>query len=85
MNVIKLTSEIKPSALKVAMGYRGINQTKLCKEIKGLSQPNLSKFLNGYHACLSEEKLKIIMDFLNFPFDFLYNDFPPLQTSHGWI
>jgi hypothetical protein len=61
MDVIKLCSEIKPSALKVAMGYRGISQTELCKNIKGLSQPNLSKFLKGYHGVLSEEKLKQII------------------------
>jgi len=85
MDVIKLKSDIKPSALKVAMGYRGITQTELCKNINGLSQPNLSKFLKGYYGCLSDEKLKEIMEYLKFPFEFLYNDFPPLQTSNGII
>ena len=70
--IIKLKSDINPDALKVAMGYRGITQSKLCKEVKGISQPNLSKFLNGYFGCLSEEKLKIIMEYLEFPFEFLY-------------
>jgi len=70
--IIKLKSEINPDALKVAMGYRGISQIKLCKDIKGISQPNLSKFLKGYFGCLSEEKLKIIMVYLDFPFEFLY-------------
>jgi len=81
MDVIKLKSEIKPSALKVAMGYRGISQTELCKNINGLSQPNLSKFLKGYHGVLSEEKLKEIMTYLNFPFAFLYHEFRELKTS----
>lgn len=83
MELIKLTSLIKPSALNVAMGYRCINKTELCKNIKGLSQPNLSKFLKGYHACLSEDKLKEIMIYLDFPFEFLYNDFKPLKTSNN--
>jgi len=84
-NVFYLKSEIKPSALKVAMGYRGVSQTKLCKSVGGLSQPNLSKFLKGYYGCISEYKLKDIMLFLNFPFEFLYKDFPPIQTSNGII
>ena len=83
--VIKMTSEIKPSALKVAMGYRGVSQTELRKNIKGLSQSNVSRFLKGYYGAISEMKLKEIMQYLNFPFEFLYNDFPPLQTSNGII
>jgi transcriptional regulator with XRE-family HTH domain len=79
---IKLKPVFKPSALKVAMGYRGISQTKLCKNIEGLSQPNLSKFLNGYYGVISEEKLKDIMKFLNFPFEFLYNEFNEIKMSH---
>lgn len=70
--IIKLKSDINPDALKLAMQYRGITQSKLCKEVKGISQPNLSKFLKGYFGCLSEEKLKLIMVYLNFPFDFIY-------------
>lgn len=70
--IIQLKSEINPVALKIAMGYRGISQIKLCKDIKGLSQPNLSKFLKGYFRCVSEEKLKKIMKYLDFPFEFLF-------------
>lgn len=80
-SVIKLQGKIKPSALKVAIGYRGISQTKLCKNVKGLSQSNLSKFLNGYYGCLSEEKLKQIMEYLEFPFEFLYKEFKPFKSS----
>jgi transcriptional regulator with XRE-family HTH domain len=75
MIVIKLKSDINPNALEVAMGYRGVSQTKLCRDIKGLSQPNLSKFLKRYYATISEEKLKEIMKYLDFPFDFLYKNF----------
>jgi len=77
--IIKLKSDINPIALKTAMGYRGITQSKLCKNIKGLSQPNLSKFLKGYYGCLSEDKLKDIMTFLNWPFEFLFKDIKEIK------
>jgi hypothetical protein len=84
MSVFKLQSEIKPSALKVAMGYRGVSQSKLCKNINGLSQPNLSKFLKGYFGCISEAKLKEIMIYLNFPYEFLYHEFKEQKTSFNF-
>jgi predicted XRE-type DNA-binding protein len=71
MKVITLDKEFNPKALKLAMGYRGISQTKLCKNINGLSQPNLSRFLNGYIHVISKEKLQEIMIYLDWPFDFL--------------
>lgn len=77
--IIKLKSDINPIALKTAMGYRGISQIKLCKNIRGLSQPNLSKFLKGYYGCLSEDKLKDIMTFLNWPFEFLSTDIKEIK------
>lgn len=77
--VIQLKSEIYPSSLELAMGYRGCSQTKLCKNIKGISQPNLSKFLKGYFGCISESKLKEIMDYLEFPFEFLYKELKPIK------
>lgn len=72
---------IQPSALEIAMRYRGYNQTELSKKIEGLSQSNLSKFLKGNRNYLSDEVLKKIMTFLDFPFDFLYKEFKPLKTS----
>lgn len=72
MKIIKLTNDINPYALKVVMGYYGISQSELCKNIKGLSQPNLSKFLKGYFGVISENKLKEIMNYFDWPFDFLY-------------
>ena len=75
MKVIKLKSNINTSALEFAMGYRGVTQSKLCKDIQGLSQPNLSKFLKGAFGCISECKLKEVMIYLNFPFEFIYKNF----------
>jgi len=82
---ITLTPIYKASALRTAMGYRGVTQTELAKNIKGLSQSNLSKFLKVYFGVLSEQKIKSIMDYLNFPFEFIYIDFKPIQTSNGII
>lgn len=70
---------VNPLALKTAMGYRGFTQSKLSKEVEGLSQPNLSKFLNGNIHYLSISVLKDIMCYLNFPFDFLYKDIKPVK------
>lgn len=70
---------VNPFALQTVMGYRDFSQSKLCKEIKGLSQPNLSKFLKGHVNSLSIEKLKEIMIFLDFPFNFLYKDIKPVK------
>lgn len=73
---------VQPSALIVAMNYRGYNQSKLSKNFKGLSQPALSRFLKGERNVISEEKLKEIIIFLDFPFQFLYKEFKPLKTSY---
>lgn len=56
--------------LKFVRGYRGYSQTELCKQIKGLSQSNLSKFEKGFNT-IKEDKLRIVMEFLNWPFEFL--------------
>lgn len=86
--LIELKSDyklIQPKALKIAMGYRGYNQSELSKNFKGLSQPALSRFFKGDRNVISEEKLKNIMEFLDFPFQFLYKKFDPIQTSKGYI
>lgn len=57
--------------LKFAREYRNISMQKLCLNINGLSQSNLSKCERGFKT-VSEDKLKLIMDFLNFPFEWLY-------------
>ena len=63
-----------PNALKTAMGYRGVSQSKLCKELIGVSQSNLSNFLKGKFKALSDDKLKLIMEYLQFPYEFLFKD-----------
>lgn len=77
--------KIQPSALRLAIGYRGLSQTELCRNVNGLSQPNLSKFLKGDDGKVSKDKLVEIMKFLQFPFAFIYQEFKPLQTSNGII
>ena len=72
---------INPYALTVVRNYRGYNQTKLCKNIKGLSQSNLSKFEKGERGVLSIDKLREIMTFLDWPFDFLYKEIKSIKTS----
>lgn len=72
-------THIYPFALKTAMDYRGITQSKLCKNVKGLSQSSVSKFLNGYFNTISERKLMEVMEFLEFPFNFLYKDIKPVK------
>lgn len=79
MKTIMIHPTVKPFCLKTAMDYRGYSQSKLCKEIQGLSQLNLSKFLKGNISVLSIEKLKEIMVFLEFPFEFLYKDIKPVK------
>ena len=78
-SLIILHPTVNPFALQTAMGYRGFSQSKLCKEIKGLSQPNLSRFLKGYINSLSIDKLKEIMLYLEFPFEFIYKDIKPIK------
>lgn len=58
--------------LKFAREYRGYSQTKLCKEIEGLSQPNLSRFEKGFEEKISMDKLKEVMLLLEWPFNWLY-------------
>lgn len=52
-----------------AREYRKLTQSELSKAIKGLSQPNLSKFEKGL-GYLSDDVLARIYDYLGFPKDF---------------
>ena len=70
---------INPFALTTVRQYRGYTQSKLCKIINGLSQPNLSKFEKGCLGALSISKLQEIMEFFEWPFDFLYKDIKPIK------
>lgn len=64
---------INHNQLAFARQYRGYTQTELAKNIKGLSQANLSKFEKGLKT-ISTDKVRDIMMFLDFPFDFLFKD-----------
>lgn len=57
--------------LKFARECRGYSQSELCKNAKGLSQPNLSRFEKG-QINLSEKVKRDTMEFLKWPFYFLY-------------
>lgn len=57
--------------LKFAREYRGYSQSKLCGEIKGLSQSNLSKYEKGFEGMLKDNKIAEIMIFLDFPLNWL--------------
>lgn len=56
--------------LKFVRIYRGYTQTELAKNIKSLSQSNLSRF-EKFGDSISDEKLIEIMRFLEWPFKFL--------------
>ena len=62
--------KINRKQLSFARIYRGYSQTELASMIEGLSQPNLSKFEKGLNS-LSDELLLKIIDYLDFPYEFL--------------
>lgn len=56
--------------LKMVREYRQYTQSDLSKNIEGLTQSSISKFEKGL-GDIKEEKLKEIMIFFNWPFEFL--------------
>ncbi len=60
----------KHTQITFAREYRGYSQSELASRIKGLSQPNLSKHEKGLNI-LSEEMVLKIIDYLNFPKEWL--------------
>lgn len=74
MDIIKLKGKYNHQQLTTARRYRGYSQSYVCKHIDGLSQPNLSKFEQGYHGCISDDLLILIMKFLEFPLEWMYQD-----------
>lgn len=56
--------------LRISREYRGFSQIELCAKVKGVSQPNLSKFEKGYGG-ISNDKLKEIMEVLNWNHEWL--------------
>lgn len=61
----------KARQLKLVREVRGYTQAGLCNKIEGLSQANLSRFEKGFTNYISEDKLKNIMMFLEWPYEFL--------------
>ena len=57
--------------LRFVREYRGYTQSKLCEEIKGLSQANLSKYENGFEGMLKDDKVAEIMKYLNWTVSWL--------------
>ena len=71
----------KGRQLKFAREYRKYTQSHLCKDVKGLSQSNLSKYEKGFEGMLRDDKIAEIMQLLNFPLQFLEVKMPGLYTS----
>lgn len=61
---------MKSKQLVFAREYRGLTQKALAAAINGLSQSNLSKYEKGIES-LSEENVARIMQYLDFPMNFL--------------
>ncbi len=65
-----------------AREYRGYSQSELSSKIKGLSQPNLSKFEKGI-GILSDDVLNNIISFLDFPLPFFEKEiFNKSENAH---
>jgi len=73
---------VNHNQLIFAREYRGFSQTDLSLHVDGLSQPNLSKFEKGL-STMSMDLLKKVMDYLEFPFDFLSRNISnESETAH---
>lgn len=57
--------------LKFVRQYRGYSQQELTEKIPGLSQSNLSRFERGFHGMIADDLLTEIMNFLNWPVEWL--------------
>tara|TARA_R110000744_G_scaffold378044_1_gene493704 strand:+ start:175 stop:420 length:246 start_codon:yes stop_codon:yes gene_type:complete len=67
--------------LRFVREYRKYSQSKLCKEIKGLSQANLSKYENGFEGMLKDDKVAEIMKHLNWPVEWLDRKHSTIYSS----
>jgi len=57
--------------LKLVREYRGYTQSELVSHVNGISQGNLSRFEKGFEGVMSDDNLKSIMSFLDWPFKWL--------------
>jgi len=71
----------KGKQLKFVREYRGFSQSDLSNKIDGLSQSNLSKFEKGFSSVLSDELIEKIMNFLNWPIEFLEKENRDIQLN----
>jgi len=69
--------------LTFAREYRGYSQSELASSISGLSQPNLSKYEKGFNT-LSDEMVEKVIEFLNFPKDWLYLNISNLPENANY-
>ena len=67
--------------LRFVREYRGYDQKKLCDKIPGLSQSNLSKYEHGLSGMIQDDKVKEVMKFLNWPYEWLNVNHPEPQIS----
>jgi len=84
MSRYKITGEVFPESLKLVMNYRECSVNKLVKNIDGLTIYSLKRFLKGYFAAIPEEKLREIMDYFEWPFEFLHKDIKPVKSSFSF-
>lgn len=68
--------------LKLAREYRGYAQIQLADKISGLTHGQLSKFEKGFENTISDEKLREIMGFLNWPFEWLDRKSPEPEIEY---
>lgn len=57
--------------LAFARSQRGFSQLRLVKKVDGLTLIELSRYENGIDNSLNDEMIKTIMDFLDWPLDWL--------------
>ncbi|PXY46494.1 XRE family transcriptional regulator [Flavobacterium hydrophilum] len=69
--------------LTFAREYRGYSQSELASNITGLSQPNLSKYEKGFNT-LSDDMVEKIIEYLNFPKDWLYLNISNLPENANY-
>lgn len=68
--------------LRLARQYRGYTQSQLSNMIPGLSHSALSKFENGFENTISDNKLAEIMQFLNWPLEWLDRKSPQPEIDY---
>lgn len=63
---------VYPKQLFFAMSVREKNRTDLVKNVKGVTYNKLKKFELCVPNVLTQKQLELIMEYINFPYKFLY-------------